>query len=131
MQEQLFFAIAEGLNDRFGIGRQVKLNELDGLVYAERFNGICKSSGSGKSELVGVGSRFRGDCFVFFNGEYGIDQRIGSFCFEDFKSGRTEKSINEHKALYNAIKGKDVELAKKLVNEHILNARESILGGIK
>ena len=47
------------------------------------------------------------------------------------QSGRTEKSINEHKALYNAIKDKDVELAKKLVNEHILNARTSILGGIK
>lgn len=47
------------------------------------------------------------------------------------QSGRTEKSINEHKAIYNAIAAKDTELAIKLVKEHILNAKQSIMGGIK
>ncbi len=47
------------------------------------------------------------------------------------KSGRTEKSINEHKAIYNAIKDKNTELAKRLVNEHIINARNNIIGGNK
>lgn len=45
--------------------------------------------------------------------------------------GRTEKSINEHKAIYNAIAAKDTQLAVKLVKEHILNAQKSIMGGIK
>lgn len=44
------------------------------------------------------------------------------------KTGRTEKSINEHKALYNAIKQRDIASAKRLVEEHILNARNSIMG---
>ncbi|MEE1197777.1 MAG: GntR family transcriptional regulator [Acutalibacteraceae bacterium] len=44
------------------------------------------------------------------------------------KTGRTEKSINEHKALYNAIKQRDTASAKRLVEEHILNARNSIMG---
>lgn len=42
-------------------------------------------------------------------------------------TGRTEKSINEHKALYNAIAARDIELAKQLVHEHILNAKRSIM----
>ncbi len=47
------------------------------------------------------------------------------------QTGRTEKSINEHKALYDAIKQRNITLAKQLINEHILNARNSIMGGIK
>ncbi len=43
------------------------------------------------------------------------------------QTGRTEKSINEHKALYNAIAARDVSLAKQLVHEHILNAKRSIM----
>jgi len=45
------------------------------------------------------------------------------------KSGRTEKSISEHKAIYNAIAERNIELAIKLVHEHIENARANILGG--
>ena len=43
--------------------------------------------------------------------------------------GRAEKSINEHKALYNAIAERNTSLAIKLVNEHILNAKKSIMEG--
>ena len=43
--------------------------------------------------------------------------------------GRGEKSINEHKAIYDAIATKDVQLAIKLMHEHILNARKSIMEG--
>ncbi len=43
------------------------------------------------------------------------------------QTGRTEKSINEHKALYNAIAARDTDLAKQLVYEHILNAKRSIM----
>ncbi len=44
-------------------------------------------------------------------------------------TGRTEKSINEHKALYNAIAERNTDLAIKLVHEHILNAKKSIMEG--
>lgn len=44
-------------------------------------------------------------------------------------TGRTEKSISEHKALYNAIALRNVELAIKLVHEHITNAKKSIMEG--
>ena len=40
-----------------------------------------------------------------------------------------EKSISEHKAIYNAIAERNIELAIKLVHEHIQNARANILGG--
>ncbi len=43
-------------------------------------------------------------------------------------TGRTEKSINEHKALYNAIAARDTALATELIHEHILNAKKSIMG---
>ncbi len=44
-------------------------------------------------------------------------------------SGRAEKSIGEHKAIYEAIAAKDVESAVKLLIEHIKNAENSILNG--
>lgn len=47
------------------------------------------------------------------------------------KSGRTEKSINEHKAIYDAISSKNVKLAVQLVHEHITNAQNNIIGGNK
>lgn len=44
-------------------------------------------------------------------------------------SSRAEKSIGEHKAIYEAIAAKDVESAVKLLIEHIKNAENSILNG--
>lgn len=43
--------------------------------------------------------------------------------------GRAAKSIEEHKAIYNALSARDAENAVKLMNEHIANARDSILKG--
>ncbi len=42
---------------------------------------------------------------------------------------RAEKSINEHKAIYEAIAAKDTAKAGKLLIEHIKNAENSILNG--
>lgn len=43
-------------------------------------------------------------------------------------TGRAEKSVAEHIAIYEAIAAKDVENAKKLITKHINNAENSILG---
>ena len=42
--------------------------------------------------------------------------------------GRAGKSFAEHKAIYEAIRDRNSELAEKLICEHIRNARISILG---
>ncbi len=42
-------------------------------------------------------------------------------------TGRAEKSIKEHKELYNAIAAKDVKRATELITKHIDNAKNSIL----
>ena len=44
-------------------------------------------------------------------------------------TGRTEKSINEHKALYSAIAERNTDLAIKLIDEHISNAKKSVMEG--
>lgn len=43
--------------------------------------------------------------------------------------GRAAASLEEHRDIYNAIAAHDGELAEKLMKQHILNARISILGG--
>lgn len=41
-------------------------------------------------------------------------------------SGRAEKSLEEHRAILEAVAAHDAELAEKLTVEHVKNARESI-----
>lgn len=40
---------------------------------------------------------------------------------------RAEKSVHEHKAIYRAIESGDVNLAEKLMNEHVDNAMRNIM----
>jgi DNA-binding GntR family transcriptional regulator len=40
--------------------------------------------------------------------------------------GRAEKSIEEHRAILEAIKNKDKDLAEKLANDHIMNVMISL-----
>lgn len=42
---------------------------------------------------------------------------------------RAEKSYQEHLGIFNAIANKDADMAEELTRQHILNARNSILGG--
>lgn len=44
---------------------------------------------------------------------------------------RISKTQQEHKEIYQAIVSGDAELAKKLTNLHIANAKEHMIGGIK
>lgn len=43
---------------------------------------------------------------------------------------RTAKTMQEHRAMYEAIVSGDAELAKELTTKHIENAKEHMLGGI-
>ena len=43
------------------------------------------------------------------------------------REGRAERSVSEHKAIYEAIKSRDADLAEKLMNEHIYNAMRTII----
>ena len=43
------------------------------------------------------------------------------------REGRAERSVHEHKAIYEAIKSRDADLAEKLMNEHIYNAMRTII----
>lgn len=45
------------------------------------------------------------------------------------RSGRAEKSLSEHKAIYEAIAARDEDKAEALMNEHVCHARDSILAG--
>jgi DNA-binding GntR family transcriptional regulator len=40
--------------------------------------------------------------------------------------GRALKAYDEHKAIFNAIKSRDSELASKIMTEHIMKAKESL-----
>ena len=44
---------------------------------------------------------------------------------------RITKTQKEHKEIYQAIMSGDAELAKKLTNLHIANAKEHMIGGLK
>ena len=44
---------------------------------------------------------------------------------------RISKTQKEHKEIYQAIISGDAELAKKLTNLHIANAKEHMIGGLK
>lgn len=46
-------------------------------------------------------------------------------------SVRQHKSIDEHKAIFEAIKARDADTAEKLFIEHIKNAQNSILGEVR
>ncbi len=45
------------------------------------------------------------------------------------RSGRAEKSLAEHKAIYDAIAARDEDKAEALMNKHVCHARDSILAG--
>lgn len=45
------------------------------------------------------------------------------------RSGRAEKSLAEHKAIYEAIAAHDEDKAEALMNAHVTHARDSILAG--
>jgi DNA-binding GntR family transcriptional regulator len=42
-------------------------------------------------------------------------------------AGRTKRSIQEHKAILNAIRNKDLDLANSLLKTHIRNVRDNVL----
>jgi len=43
------------------------------------------------------------------------------------QSGRAERSVREHREIYNAIAAKDADLAERLMNEHVGNAMATII----
>ncbi|NLD87780.1 MAG: GntR family transcriptional regulator [Clostridiales bacterium] len=45
-------------------------------------------------------------------------------------TGRAKLAVQEHRAIFEAISARDLELAEKLTKEHILNAKKNLLTGL-
>ncbi|NCB92656.1 MAG: GntR family transcriptional regulator [Clostridia bacterium] len=121
----------EGLSARWATKNisNTQLNELEEIILLSEFN-LKKSQ---NDQMVKLDGRFH---HILYQAS---DSRMLEHVMSDFHryvqharassvatKDRAEKSVEEHKAILEAIKEKDEDLAEKLANEHILNVMKNL-----
>ena len=94
-----------------------------GIMAAEFFTpGFCQIAANAGAEFV---------IFDMEHGAVGIDilkaQLLRVRYLGTTVTGRTKRSMQEHKAIVNAIRNKDFDSASDLLKTHIRNVRDNVL----
>lgn len=106
------------------------LEELEEVIYLAKFQ--LKKAGR-SSHVVELDGKFH-EILYRATGSRMMEHILKDFCkyvqmarsFSLSGNERAQKSVEEHEAIFEAIKNKDGDLAEKLANEHILHVMENL-----
>lgn len=124
----------EGMCARWAVDHitEEQLDELEETILLSEFQ-IKKASGFNREQMTGLDGRFH---TILYEAS---GSRMLSHVLTDFHKyvqaarkssidakNRAEKSIEEHKAILQAIRNRDAELAEQLAKEHIVHVMQNL-----